>query len=261
MILQRWRRSAEKPRVVGPPGYRAYAVGDVHGRLDLLNGLLRQIEADNEARGGDAKPLLIFLGDLIDRGPDSAGVVERVKSEPLPGFRTVVLGGNHEEVLLHVLEGDAGVLTQWLQFGGREALASYGVDAASLDNLEDGEKIRRIRAAIPAEHQRFLAGLGDTFRFGDYLFVHAGLRPGLPLDQQSATDLRWIRHPFLSDRRDHGAVVVHGHTISRDIDEQPNRIGIDTGAHHFGVLTALCIEGEQRWYLQESDALPRKRQR
>jgi serine/threonine protein phosphatase 1 len=254
VILQRWRRDRPKaPARRGAPGHRVYAIGDVHGRLDLLDGLLQQIDADHRARGGEAKPLLVFLGDLIDRGPDSNQVVERVRGGALPGFRTVALLGNHEEVLLRLLDGEEGLLRQWFGFGGADTLASYGTDASALLALPEPTALQRIRHAIPAEHQAFLRELGDSFRFGDYLFVHAGIRPGIPLERQSPVDLRWIRQPFLADRREHGMLVVHGHTISKAIDEQVNRIGIDTGAFHHGVLTALSIEGDQRWFLQQDE--------
>lgn len=255
MLFGSWR--ARKPVVRrGAEGWRAYAVGDVHGRFDLLEGLLRQIEADHRDRGGSVRPVLIFLGDLIDRGPQSREVVDLVFSGPLPGFRTIVLAGNHEEVLLRLLDGEEDLLAQWLRFGGEECLASYGIDPLELLALPAPRALAELRARIPERHQRFLHELGDSFRFGDYLFVHAGIRPGVPLDRQSPLDLRWIRQPFLSDRRDHGMMVVHGHTISERIEERHNRIGIDTGAYHYGTLTALAVEGEARWFLQEEERQP-----
>lgn len=257
MILQRWLGDRPKaPARRGAAGHRAYAIGDVHGRLDLLDGLLQQIDADHRTRGGGAKPLLVFLGDLIDRGPHSSQVVERVRGGALPGFRTLALLGNHEEVLLRLLDGEEGLVRQWFGFGGLACVASYGTDPMELRAMPEHTALQHICHAIPAEHQAFLRGLGDSFRFGDYLFVHAGIRPGVPLERQSPIDLRWIRQPFLGDRRDHGMMVVHGHTISDAIDEQSNRIGIDTGAFHHGVLTALAIEGEQRWFLQQREDGP-----
>ena len=253
-MLQRWRQGRVKAARFGAEGYRAYAIGDVHGRLDLLEGLLKQIEADHRARGGDVTPVLVFLGDLIDRGPQSREVVEKVVAGALPGFQTVVLAGNHEEVLVRLLDGEEELLPEWLRFGGAECLQSYGLDPSALLAIPELAALEQLRAAIPAAHNRFLGSLADTFRFGDYLFVHAGIRPGIPLEAQSPVDLRWIRQPFLGDRRDHGLMIVHGHTIKQEIDEQPNRIGIDTGAHHFGVLTALGIEGAERWFLQQDEA-------
>jgi serine/threonine protein phosphatase 1 len=234
-------------RPSGAEGYRAYVIGDVHGRLDLLNRLLGQIHAEIAERPAK-KILLVFLGDLVDRGPSSAQVVERLRTYHADGVRTVFLLGNHEEVLLRILDGDTSLISSWLQFGGAECLRSYGVDPRQIQ-AGDEKVVTILRLAVPAKHVEFLKSFGDTCRFGDYLFVHAGIRPGVVLDQQVQSDLRWIREPFLFDDTNHGCVVVHGHTISAEIEERPNRIGIDTGAYRTGVLTALAIEGEERWYL------------
>ena len=231
---------------VGARGYRAYAVGDIHGRLDLLDQLLEAIHQDLSRRPA-RKVLLVFVGDLIDRGPASREVVERLRTYRHGGVRPVFLLGNHEEVLLRILGGDAELITKWRWFGGTECLESYGLDSSELAGLTSAEALEAVRKAIPPEHVEFLESFVDTFRFGDYLFVHAGIRPGIELDQQRQSDLRWIREPFLLDDSDHGFVVVHGHTITADIDERPNRIGIDTGAYRSGVLTALAIEGSERW--------------
>lgn len=235
-----------------PPGWRAYAIGDVHGRADLLDQLLDLIRDDHRSRG-DAKGLLLQVGDLIDRGPDSRGVIERFRSLDLPHFRAVCLAGNHEEVLLRLLEGDSGQIRGWLRFGGAETLQSYGLDPAEIAIMAPEQAQRQIAAAIPREHQAFLRNLADSFRFGDYLFVHAGIRPGLPVEEQQLGDLRWIREPFLSDRRDHGVTVVHGHTISERVERVGHRIGIDTGAYATGRLTALAIEGDRRWRIDTLD--------
>ena len=240
-------------RAQGAPGYRAYVVGDVHGRLDLLEQLLGLIERDWTERPAK-KGLLVFLGDLIDRGPNSAQVVELLRTYSAHGLRTVFLLGNHEEVFLRILGGDAAPVASWLRFGGAECLESYGADARTIARSTDVEAMHLIRAAIPAEQVEFLQGFGDTCRFGDYLFVHAGIRPGVPIEEQLQSDLRWIREPFLEDETDHGCVVVHGHTISEKVEERANRIGIDTGAYRTGVLTALAIEGGERWYLQTGEA-------
>lgn len=240
-----------KPR--GARGYRAYAIGDVHGRLDLLEQLLAGIERDRSERPA-RKTLLVFLGDLIDRGPHSAQVLDRLRNFSADGVRTVFLLGNHEEVLLRILDGDAALITKWRWFGGSECLSSYGVEPAQLAKLSDEEALQRVRAAIPADHVKFLESFVDTCRFGDYLFVHAGIRPGVSLEEQLQADLRWIREPFLLDESDHGCVVVHGHTISEEVEERPNRIGIDTGAYQTGVLSALAIEGDRRWYLQTKES-------
>jgi serine/threonine protein phosphatase 1 len=239
----------------GPKGGRAYVVGDIHGRLDLLDELLAEIEADVlESKPG--KVVLVFLGDLIDRGPHSAQVIERLRTYRHEQIQTVFLLGNHEEVLLRILGGDASQIANWRQFGGAECLMSYGLQPADLAGLDQDGVLAAVREAIPPEHVEFLRSFADTCRFGDYLFVHAGIRPGVELARQNQSDLRWIREPFLADDTDHGFVVVHGHTISNAVEERSNRIGIDTGAYKTGILTALVIEGEQRRFLTTALAGP-----
>jgi serine/threonine protein phosphatase 1 len=240
--------SRQRSEPAGARGYRAYVVGDIHGRLDLLEDLLAKIHAELQHRPA-AKTLLVFVGDLIDRGPQSAQVIERLRTYRRPGIRPVFLLGNHEEVLLRILNGDVQLITKWRWFGGSECLRSYGVDPEALGRLSDADALAAVRSAIPTEHIRFLESFADSCRFGDYLFVHAGIRPGIELDQQQQADLRWIREPFLQDETDHGFIVVHGHTISEQVDECANRVGIDTGAYRTGVLTALAIEGSHRWLL------------
>lgn len=243
----------------GPPraprGYRAYAVGDIHGRLDLLDRILAAIEQDAERRPA-RKTLMVFLGDLIDRGPDSRGVVDRLRTYRHGRLKPYFLAGNHEEVLLRLLTGERGLVESWLKFGGAECLASYGADPSTLVGRSEGSALAIIKKAIPKEHAIFLGSFADTLSFGDYLFVHAGIRPGLDLALQSQSDLRWIRSPFLEHGDDHGFVIVHGHSINDTIDERPNRIGIDTGAYRTGVLTALGLEGENRWTLDTALAEP-----
>ena len=240
------RDHLEQP--AGPHGSRAYVVGDIHGRLDLLERLLDKIHADIAQRPS-RKTLLVSVGDLIDRGPSSRQVVELLRTYRHEGVRAVFLLGNHEEVLLRVLEGDASLIPSWLRFGGAQCLESYGVDPLLLTGLSDDRIIDRVRQAVPRKHVEFLRSFVDTCRFGDYLFVHAGIRPGVELQEQRQKDLRWIREPFLADDTPHGFVVVHGHTITNEVEERPNRIGIDTGAFATGVLTAVAIEGKERWYL------------
>jgi serine/threonine protein phosphatase 1 len=238
----------ERRRPAGPPGHRAYAVGDVHGRLDLLEALFDKIQADMAERG-PLNTTLVFVGDLIDRGPSSAGVVERLRTYRHPGVRPVFLLGNHEEVLLRILDGDASLIPSWLKFGGAECFRSYGGDPSALERMPGSDAVAAVRGAVPDTHVEFLNGFADTFRFGDYLFVHAGIRPGIALEEQRQSDLRWIREPFLFDNTDHGFVVVHGHTIALKVEERANRIGIDTGAFATGILTALGIEGTERWFI------------
>jgi serine/threonine protein phosphatase 1 len=232
----------------GKAGARAYAIGDIHGRLDLLERLLAAVEADIAARPAK-RVFIIFLGDLLDRGPHSAQVVERLLHYRPPHARPIFLAGNHEEVMLRMLAGEKGIMPSWLKFGGLECARSYGIDPVALQRLDEEAALQLLQAKVPRAHRDFLDSFADTFRFGDYLFVHAGIRPGIAVEQQDRFDLRWIREPFLTDAKDHGFIVVHGHTIVAQVEERPNRIAIDTGAYHSNVLTALAVEDGQRWYL------------
>ena len=249
MGLAQFLAGSARGRAIVPRGIRVYAIGDIHGRDDLLGELLVEIERELIERPV-RRPILVFLGDLIDRGPSSRNVVERLRTLRLPPARLIFLAGNHEEALLRVLHGESGLASDWLRFGGSECLDSYGVDGRSVAAMEPREAARAIRRAIPPEHASFLRRFGDTALIGGYLFVHAGIRPGVPLARQSQADLRWIRRAFLDDPRDHGVVVVHGHTITTAVNDAGNRIGIDTGAYRSGILTALALEGDQRRYVQ-----------
>ncbi|HEX8525669.1 metallophosphoesterase [Allosphingosinicella sp.] len=251
LLGRKSRRSSAK----GPEGSRAYAIGDVHGRLDLLRDLLARIEAD-DARRAPAKTWLVMLGDLVDRGPDSRGVVEHLLNHPPSFARTVYLKGNHEEFLLDVLGGDERVVLDWLTYGGYECAESYGVGKGWTLNATPAAIVERLAEAVPSDHKRFLASMHDSFRFGDYLFVHAGIRPGVPLESQTGNDLRWIRDGFLDDLSDHGVVVVHGHSIVDSVEERANRIAIDTGAYRTGLLTAIGIEGGDRWFIEARAEAP-----
>lgn len=226
-----------------PPGRRVYAVGDIHGRLDLLRRLHLLVEEDARARPGPLN-VLVYLGDYIDRGDASPAVIDLLLDEPLPGFETVHLKGNHEDSLLRFLE-DIEVGPAWLLYGGAETLLSYGVrpprPAGGDRELQRAQ--REFRTRLPERHRRFLAGLRLTHEEGDYLFAHAGIRPGVPLERQQEADLLWIRDEFLLSDADFGKIVVHGHTITARPDVQRNRIGIDTGAFASGTLTALVLEG------------------
>ncbi len=245
---------SSKKGASGPPNSRAYAIGDVHGCLDLLDDLLERIEEDN-ARRGPAKTYLVLLGDLVDRGPDSRGVIDRLLRNAPSFARTIILKGNHEEFFLNVLGGDDDVIPHWLVYGGYECAESYGVSRGWTLNATPHEIGDRLRASVPPEHRRFLEEMADSFRFGDYFFVHAGIRPGVPLAEQTSKDLRWIREGFLDDRSDHGLVVVHGHTIVADPEQHPNRIALDTGAYKTGVLTAIGLEGRERWFIAAREGL------
>ena len=235
----------------GPRDRRAYVIGDIHGRLDLLDLLLASIHSEIDQQHPQ-KVLLVFLGDLIDRGPRSAEVVERLRTYSHPRVQPVFILGNHEEVLLRILNGEAALIEKWRWFGGSECLRSYGIDPGALKTLPQQEALNEIRRAIPREHIAFISSFSDTCRFGDYLFVHAGIRPDVALHEQRQSDLRWIREPFLFDETDHGFMVVHGHSISKRVQQRPNRIGIDTGAYKTDVLTAIAIEGDRRWFLDTS---------
>lgn len=233
-----------------PAGERIYAMGDVHGRLDLLQALIAAIEADDQLRGA-AQTTVILLGDLIDRGPDSAGVVSSVQDWS-QRRRVRVLLGNHEEMFLAALDSDA-VLRNFLRYGGRETVLSYLDDHESYHRATLPETRALMYRAIPAAQLDFIRGFEDMIAVGDYLFVHAGIRPGVPLDQQQAEDLRWIRDPFLSHPEPFGPVVVHGHTIFTEPDVGPNRIGLDTGAYRTGQLTAMGFEDTRRWIIAVND--------
>ena len=242
-------RTARTRVASAPTGSRAYAVGDVHGRLDLLEDLLHKLECDHLQRA-PAKTYLVMLGDLIDRGPDSRGVLEYFVAHPLHWARVVHLKGNHEEYLLNILNGATERVPDWLAYGGMECLQSYGLSQGWVLNAPFDAIVERLSAVFPEAHRAFLEEMGDTFRFGGYLFVHAGIRPGVPISEQSVRDLRLIREGFLDDRTDHGVIVVHGHTIVDRPEEHPNRIALDTGAYKSDRLTALRLEGTERSFIE-----------
>ncbi len=250
MVLKLLRRAIEPapPAARVPDGLRVYAVGDIHGRLDLLDQLLFRIDADERTRGG-ARTQLIFLGDLVDRGPQSAGVVQRALELKQSGRPVRFLMGNHEEVFLKALKGSLEALRFFVKIGGRSTILSYGFSEQEYDALDYDDLLAALIERVPAEHVAFLDGFEDRIAIGDYLFVHAGIRPRVPVEEQTGGDLRWIRSEFLEFRGSHGPIVVHGHTISDEVEERSNRIGIDTGAFASGRLTALGLEGGERWYL------------
>lgn len=246
MVASLFRRVSAKfaarRTFAGPAGKRLYAVGDIHGRLDLLDQLLDRIKGDIRT-SPRTTPIVVFLGDLIDRGPDSAGVIERLRSLRNFPAQTLFLLGNHEEILLRVLAGEPAVAYDWLKFGGDACAESYGLMPAVLEAMDEKRIAQMLAEAIPVAHVAFLKEFGDTVRFGDFLLVHAGIRPGVPIEEQQPRDLRWIRDAFLNDDHDHGYIVVHGHTITDQVERRSNRIGIDTGAYRTGILTAMVIEG------------------
>lgn len=232
-----------------PRGLRVYAIGDVHGRLDLLDQLLDSIEDDAATAPGLVK-YIVYLGDYVDRGPYSRGVIERLAGGPPPGFGAIHLKGNHEASMLEFLE-DIRIGPNWLTYGGTATLASYNVTPPSEEAPPEAmsEAQQRLNAVLPPTHRAFLGSLRPSVTIGDYLFVHAGVRPGVPLDRQREQDMLWIREDFLRSTLDHGKVVVHGHTISMEPEVRANRIGIDTGAFATNRLTCLVLEGNERRFL------------
>lgn len=232
----------------GSPGKRLYAIGDVHGCDAELAALLDLIEEDN-ARRARKPTFLVYLGDLIDRGPASREVIRRLRTAPAHFASQHVIRGNHEEMMVRSLSGEPGLIADWLRHGGNSCAASYGIDPSILHDTDPDRLEHTLLSHIPKSDIDFLAGAVDQVRFGDYLLVHAGIRPGVALASQSGRDLRWIRGDFLASEARHEAVIVHGHTITESVDERPNRIGIDTGAYRTGRLTALRIEGGERSYI------------
>lgn len=246
---QRADEASAAPVRRGPPGKRLYAIGDVHGRLDLLTELLDTIADHHEARPKKVATI-VLLGDLIDRGPDSCGVVELARAGAWRGIRLVTLCGNHEELLLRTMAGDGSALGVWFGVGGIDCVRSYGLEPGFLFGRAADEVAMRLQQAVPPAHLSFLKGLPDSARFGDYFLAHAGVRPGLALEDQSSADLRWIRTAFLNNAQDHGVVVIHGHSEQPGVDARSNRIGIDTGAYRTGVLTAIWVEDDTHGFLQ-----------
>lgn len=231
-----------------PMGMRIYAIGDIHGRADLLiemHNLIRQ-----DAAGFDGRKKIVYLGDYIDRGMQSKQVVELLLENPMPGFQSVFLKGNHEQAILDFLaypEATAG----WLSFGGRETLISYGVSVTFMPLMKDMQKLsEELDQLLPDRHREFLEDGLLSWEAGNYYFVHAGIRPGVPLPDQHFEDQLWIRDEFIDSKADHGAVIVHGHTITPEVEFRKNRIGLDTGAFHSGVLSCLVLEGTEQRLMQ-----------
>lgn len=253
-MLSKFRNLFSSAESVPPPaipaGSRAYAVGDIHGRADLFAALIEAVDQDDVARG-PAQCTVVLLGDLVDRGPDSAGVIALARD--WSERRAVrALMGNHEEMFLDSFDNEE-VLRQFLRFGGRETVLSYPIDPAVYTAASLIETQALMRAAVPAQDIAYLRAMEDMVTIGDYLFVHAGIRPGVPLDQQRIGDLRWIREPFTSCKDSLGPVVIYGHTIYDRPEIGFNRIGIDTGAYQSGRLTAIGLEGTNRWLIEATE--------
>ena len=238
--LQELRVRGRRPSL--PAGLRIYAIGDIHGRLDLLDQLLTLISYDIALRS-TVRPVYIFLGDYIDRGPSSRATIDRL-IEHGQTSESIFLKGNHELIALKCLS-DRNLFEQWLRLGGLETLISYGL---APESAASGKQIVELQSAfhnaLPRAHFRFFSDLQNSFACGDFFFAHAGVKPNVELSRQKESDLLWIRDEFLSSSRDFGKIIVHGHTPVTEIEVGPNRINIDTGAFATGRLTCLILEGE-----------------
>jgi Calcineurin-like phosphoesterase len=241
-------RNVQGPQTEGktarvPDGTRIYAIGDIHGRADLLDALFKRI--DESLKDSPVEQVIqVLLGDYIDRGPNSRDVIDILIARRQQQHITFFLKGNHENYLMRLLS-DPSTLPEWLQAGGVNTLLSYGVRPAISDDVQGQEElVEAFRGAFPDNHRRFMQGLALSFTCGDYFFAHAGVRPGIPLNQQHPHDLLWIREDFLRHEADFGKIVVHGHTPARQPEIRSNRINIDTGAYATGLLTCLVLQGD-----------------
>jgi serine/threonine protein phosphatase 1 len=232
----------------GPPGMRLYAIGDVHGRLDLLTEMHAQIGREIERdRPDDWR--VIHVGDYVDRGPDSKGVIELIRRAIRSDSRVVALAGNHDVGLIDFL-GNADKNGLFALHGGLETALSYGVEADFSSSWLARQAADALLSAMPEAHLAFLNGLPRSVTYGDFFFCHAGVRPGVPLAEQNPDDLIWIREKFLKWPLPHEKIIVHGHTPQQEPEIMPNRVNVDTGAYMSGVLTALAIEGRSKRLLQ-----------
>lgn len=233
-----------------PDGLRVYAIGDIHGRADLLRHMHRLIAVDAQGTGPGIRKLAVYLGDYVDRGLQSREVIDILLDEALPGFESVHLRGNHDHELLAFLE-DPQASAAWLRYGGDATIYSYGVRLPSEAPAEERLAVLRdrLQEALPPRHHAFFSTLPLTYEIGDYLFVHAGIDPDKPLDRQTPTDLLWIRDAFLEAEDDFGKIVVHGHSVSESPEVRDNRIGIDTGACYTNALSCLVLQGNRHRFL------------
>ena len=233
-----------------PDGSRVYVIGDIHGRIDLLKSVDRLIRGDMAKASDNNSTTVVYLGDYVDRGLQSREVLDFLIDKPIPGCETVYLMGNHEQAFLGFLE-DEDWGSGWFKIGGDVTAFSYGVRVPQ--DVPPDQLFSKIQeallAAVPQHHLDFLANLRLTHQIGDYLFVHAGIRPGVSLDRQSPDDLLWIKQEFLESEEDFGKIVVHGHTVTDAPEIRTNRIGIDTGAYFSQVLTCLVLEGVSKRFL------------
>jgi len=232
-----------------PENHRLYCIGDIHGRDDLLLDAHQKIAAD--AAGFTGKLTLVYLGDYVDRGMNSKQVLEILLANDLTDFEKIYLLGNHEQVLLDFLLTENMALAQdWFRFGGLQTLLSYGVQVVGIPTQKDMTALHdEFKEKLPEAHLQFLTRLQLYYEIGGYFFVHAGIRPGLKLNQQLPEDMLWIRDEFLNSSASHGKIIVHGHSVTEEPDVRPNRIGLDTGAYASGKLTCAVFEGDALRFL------------
>lgn len=245
-IRPTWKKAVTQPTL--PPGERIYAIGDIHGRFDLLFRLMSAIVADVNKRPR-AMQRIVVLGDFIDRGPDSAKIIKAL-SALRTDERMIVLKGNHESTLVDGIRGDRAALEAWIDFGGDATLRSFGAQDDDIWPADSRKLVDNVRRIIPESVVDWLAELPLTHRAGSYLFAHAGLKPGVSLTRQREDDILWIRGEFTESTADHGVIVVHGHTISERVSVLPNRIGVDTGAYRTGRLSAVGLEAGEHWIIE-----------
>lgn len=241
------------PKARVPDGEVIYAIGDIHGRDDLLAGLHATIAEELSAETPQAREAtVIYLGDYVDRGRDSRAVIDRLLDNPVPGAKSVFLKGNHEDAMLRFLAGQESG-ESWLTIGGGATARSYGVSLKSPNGgaVPPGSIRAQLAAAIPERHLQFLKSLTLTHEAGDYLFVHAGVRPGLPFEDQSPRDLLWIRSEFLTSKLNHGKIVVHGHSSGGNTVVKRNRICVDTAAYATDCLSCVVLEGKKRRFISQ----------
>jgi serine/threonine protein phosphatase 1 len=248
--VRRNEPEVEEARYSVPAATRVYAIGDVHGRADLLRRLHTAI-AEDARSAASLRRVIVYLGDYVDRGQESKSVIDILIDEPLAGFESVYLLGNHEDAMLQFLT-DPGIGPSWMSNGGDATLYSYGIGHPPASDREERMRLMSdaLKSKLPPAHHAFLTRLRLTHAEGGYYFVHAGIRPGRPLEEQEKDDLLWIRDEFLRSNERREVCVVHGHTITEEVDIRPNRIGIDAGAFYSGVLTALVLEGDTRRLIQ-----------
>ena len=227
-----------------------YAIGDIHGRDDLLAKLHAMIEEELAEATQQREVTVVYLGDYVDRGPDSRAVIDRLLNRPIAGARSIYLKGNHEDAMLRFIAGEAGGQS-WLSIGGGATAKSYDVPMRPGEADRSARSLIRkhLRERVPERHMAFLRDLRMLYEAGDYLFVHAGIRPGRALEEQSPQDLLWIRREFLTSRRNHGRIIVHGHSASGKTVVKRNRICVDTAAYATDCLSCVVLEGRSRRFI------------